>query len=160
VISTSHSPSYVVSGFSRTDQTRRVLLVVLCLLIFGCGRSPETPAPPSDTQQPAVSTGVVNVQFQSQPDPPRSGPNTIEVTVRQPDGSPVTDASVTAVFSMPPMPAMNMPAMRSEAPLTHAGNGVYRGTGQLSMSGTWNVAVRVSRGAEQLATKQLSIIAK
>ena len=137
----------------------RVLLLVFCVVILGCGRS-ETPAPSSDAPQPAVSSGSVDIQFQSQPDPPHSGSNTIEVTVRQPGGAPVTDATVTAVFSMPPMPAMNMPAMRSEAPLTHAGNGVYRGTGELSMSGTWNVAIRVSRGTEQLGTRQLSIVAK
>jgi YtkA-like protein len=147
---TSHSASYRSPSY----------VLALCLLIFGCGGSSETPAPASNTQQPAVSSGSVDVQFQSQPDPPRAGSNTVEVTVKQPDGSPVTDATVTAVFSMPAMPSMNMPAMRSEAPMTHAGNGVYRGTGQLSMSGTWNVSVTVSRGTEQLATKQLSIIAK
>ena len=39
-------------------------------------------------------------RLRSEPDPPKSGDNTIEVTVRQPDGSPITDAAVTAVFSM------------------------------------------------------------
>jgi nitrogen fixation protein FixH len=95
------------------------------------------------------------------PDPPRSGDNTFEVTVKQPDGTPVSDASVTAVFSMPAMPAMNMPAMRSDASLTRVGNGTYRGTGQLSIGGTWNVLVSVSRGgAEPLGVKRFSVIAK
>jgi nitrogen fixation protein FixH len=84
----------------------------------------------------------------------------IEVSVTDRSGTPVTDATVTAVFSMPPMPAMNMPAMRSDAPLTHAGNGTYRGTGQLSMGGTWNVNVTVSRGTETLGTSRFSIVAK
>lgn len=58
------------------------------------------------------------------------------------------------------MPSMNMPAMRSNADLTHATGGRYRGTGQLSMGGTWNVTVTVSRGREELGTKSFSLIAR
>ncbi|MBI4487082.1 MAG: FixH family protein, partial [Acidobacteria bacterium] len=72
----------------------------------------------------------------------------------------VTDAHVTAVFSMPPMPAMNMPAMRSDASLTHVGTGTYRGTGQLSMGGTWNVEVSIARGSGPPDTARFSIVAK
>jgi hypothetical protein len=54
---------------------------------------------------------------------------------------------------------MNMPAMRSDAPLTHAGGGRYSGTGRLSMGGTWNVTVRVSRGTEELGSRKLSVVA-
>ncbi len=100
------------------------------------------------------------IEFRSEPGPPASGDNTFEVTVTQPDGSPVTDATVEAVFSMPAMPSMNMPAMRSTAALPHQGSGRYRGDGQLSMSGTWNVIVTVSRGAEELGRRNLSLIAK
>jgi nitrogen fixation protein FixH len=102
----------------------------------------------------------VRIEFRSDPDPPQSGDNTYQVTVRYPDGTPVTDADVTAVFSMPAMPAMNMPAMRSEASLTHVGDGTYRGTGQLSMGGTWNVVVSVARGIEPPDTARFSIVAK
>ena len=100
------------------------------------------------------------MDFASIPDPPRSGDNTIEMTIRLADGSPLTDGAVTAVFSMPPMPSMNMPAMRSEAPLAHVGDGRYRGVGQLSMGGTWNVLVTVTRAGERVATRKLSIVAK
>jgi hypothetical protein len=72
----------------------------------------------------------------------------------------VTDATVTTVFSMPAMPSMNMPAMRSTATLAHDAAGRYRGTGQLSMGGTWNVTVTVSRGPDELGRKTFSIIAK
>ena len=100
------------------------------------------------------------IAFRSEPDPPEAGDNTFEVTVKQPDGSPVTDASVMAVFSMPAMPSMNMPAMRSTATLSHEASGRYRGTGQLLMGGTWNVTVVVARGLEQLGSKKFSVIAK
>lgn len=128
---------------------RPALLVVLGAAACG-GESPAT-----------VSSGQrVTVEFRSEPDPPRAGDNAYQVTVRQPDGTPVTDANVTAVFSMPAMPSMNMPAMRSDAALTHAGNGIYRGTGQLSMSGTWSVEVSVAQGTGPPDTARFSIVAK
>ena len=76
------------------------------------------------------------------------------------DGAPVSDAAVTAVFSMPAMPSMNMPEMRSTATLRPDGDGRYRGTGQLSMTGTWNVRVIVTRDSKELGSKSLSIVAK
>jgi hypothetical protein len=55
---------------------------------------------------------------------------------------------------------MNMPAMRSDATLTHVGEGRYRGAGELSMGGTWNVSVTVSRDGQPLTARKLSIVAK
>jgi len=145
-----------------------VVMAALTMLMLACSRNGEAPAL-TDTQGNTSSGAVqstdagtqgLDIQFQSEPDPPRSGANTIEVSVKQPDGAPVTDATVAAVFSMPAMPSMNMPAMRSDSSLTHVGNGVYRGTGQLSMGGTWNVAVTVSRGPEALGRSRFSIVAK
>jgi YtkA-like len=108
----------------------------------------------------SASAGPVNVTFGSEPDPPKAGDNGFLVTVKQPDGTPVTDASVTAVFSMPAMPSMNMPAMRSDAALAHEGAGIYRGTGQLSMSGTWNVTVSVARNGQDVGSARFSVVAK
>lgn len=75
------------------------------------------------------------------------------------NGVPVTDATVSAVFSMPAMPAMNMPAMQTAAAPVSQGEGRYRGTGVLSMAGTWNILVTVSRGHIELGSHRLSIIA-
>ena len=136
-----------------------VALVALIVATSGCTGNSDSRAPATVVQSVTSAEGL-NIRFQSRPDPPESGSNTIEVSVTDRSGAPVTDATVTAVFSMPAMPAMNMPAMRSDAPLTHAGNGTYRGTVQLSMGGTWNVNVTVSRGAETLGTSRFSIVAK
>ena len=91
--------------------------------------------------------------------PPTSGTNTFEVTVKK-DGAPVNDATVTTVFTMPAMPSMNMPEMHSNASLAPAGEGRYRGTGELSMSGTWNVRVTVTRDGQELGRSTLSLVAK
>ena len=139
---------------------------VMCLATGACGGRPESSpasttnaAPPLNTVR-ADSGGSVEVTYRSEPDPPETGDNVLEVTVKQPDGTPVTDAAVTATFSMPAMPSMNMPAMRTDATLAHAGDGSYRGTSQLAMGGTWNVTVSVARAGEQVAVKRFSIVAK
>ena len=134
------------------------------LWLAGCGGGEEASTGVNDRGSFLIpageSTDGLTITFASTPDPPQAGANTFEVTVTQADGAPLADATVTTVFSMPAMPAMNMPAMRSEATLQHDADGRYRGTGQLSMGGTWNVAVKVVRGSEELASRQLSIVVK
>lgn len=143
-------------------------LLGLCLVAAACTGRGDAPTSGGTIQgarstpaREVPSTGQeLSIAFRSEPDPPQAGNNTFEVAVKQPDGSPVTDATVTTVFSMPAMPSMNMPAMRSTATLAHEASGRYRGSGFLSMSGTWNVMVTVSRGPDQLGSKQLSVVVK
>ena len=113
------------------------------------------PAPSGDAARERLA-----IAFRSQPDPPRSGENQLEAVVKTPDGAPVTDAEVTVVFFMAAMPSMNMPAMRNEARLTHAGKGVYRGTGQVMMPGRWDVTVSVLRDGQRLGSHQTSVVAQ
>jgi hypothetical protein len=146
--------------FSPTDGCGS--LAVLCLLTLSCGGGDSSPAgtrAPAVSSSAAESTGSVSIEFRVQPDPPRAGENRLEVDVRQADHAPVLDATVTVVFSMPAMPSMNMPAMRSTTTLTHDSSGLYRGVGSLSMAGTWNVAVTVSRGDQELGQKRFSVVA-
>lgn len=123
------------------------------------GTNPQT-QPDGQLLSPAGPADGFVVTFGTEPAPPSKGDNQVVVTVKRSDGTPVTDGTVTAVFSMPAMPSMNMPAMRTEAPLAHAGEGRYRGTSQLSMGGTWNVAIAVAEQGNQVATRQTSIVAK
>lgn len=115
--------------------------------------------PPQD-----IATGETRQQLAitltSQPDPPRSGDNNFEVTVKGPDGQPLADAEVSIVFFMAAMPSMSMPAMKNEAKLAPAGNGVYRGAGQIMMAGRWDVTVVVSRGGQRLGSKQVGVVAR
>ena len=101
-----------------------------------------------------------DIRFESRPDPPASGSNEFEVTVRNPTGQPVADADVAVVFFMAAMPTMNMPAMRTETALPHVADGVYRGTGEVVMAGRWDVSVQVTRAGELLATTQLTVVAQ
>ena len=139
---------------------RTSAFIAAATILFGCvtASCSKGPSASSVTQGTTTGAGMV-IGFRSEADPLKSGDNPIEVTVAK-DGAPVSDADVTAAFSMAAMPSMNMPEMHSSATLQPAGDGRYRGIGQLSMSGTWNVRVTVARNGHELGTKTLSIVAK
>jgi Cu(I)/Ag(I) efflux system membrane fusion protein len=116
-------------------------------------------APPGQTTT-TTSAQRLEISLRPQPDPPRTGANMLEVTVRDANGQPIADADVTVTFFMPAMPTMNMPAMRSQAKLPPAGGGVYRGSGQVMMAGRWDVTVDVSRGGQRLGSRQFAVVAR
>ena len=108
----------------------------------------------------AAARERLDITFRSQPDPPQSGANAFEVAVLDPEGQPLTDAEVSVIFYMAPMPTMNMPAMQTDATLIHQGGGMYRGEGEVMMAGRWDVRVLVSRGGERLDSRTLTVVAR
>jgi RND family efflux transporter MFP subunit len=109
---------------------------------------------------PPVGGPALDIVFRSQPDPPRTGESVFEVSVTDPSGQPVTDGEVSVQLFMPAMPTMNMPAMRNETKLPHVGTGMYRGPGQVMMSGRWDATVTVSKGGQQIGRKQFALVAR
>jgi Cu(I)/Ag(I) efflux system membrane fusion protein len=107
----------------------------------------------------AAAAGT-QITFRTVPDPPKTGDNQLEATVKDASGKAIEDADVTVQFFMPAMPTMNMPAMRSEAKLAPAGGGVYRGSGQVMMAGRWDATVTVTRGGQRLGSKQLPLVTR
>ncbi len=137
------------------------LAVTLGLATAGCGRSEPAPAQ-SDSVAAATATAPatgVEITFTSDPGPVKLGENTFEVMVMD-GGAAVADAMVTAEFFMPAMPSMNMAEMRTKTDLAHAGNGVYRGKGQVMMAGNWDVTVMAMRNGQELGAKKLTVAAK
>ena len=96
----------------------------------------------------------------SEPTPPKMGSNRFEVIVKDASGKPVADADVSVIFVMAAMPAMKMPEMRKETKLKAAGDGKYRGTGEVMMSGHWNVTVSVKRNGKEIGSKNLAVDAQ
>jgi len=109
---------------------------------------------------PTSATDRISITLHTTPDPAKTGENQFEVAVADARGGPIGDAQVTVHLFMPAMPTMNMPAMRNEVPLASAGNGMYRGTGQVMMAGRWDATVNATRGGQQLGTFQTTISAK
>jgi Cu(I)/Ag(I) efflux system membrane fusion protein/cobalt-zinc-cadmium efflux system membrane fusion protein len=119
-------------------------------------------APPSPTMAaPTVTSapqGQTNIDYSSIPPTPYTGINTFRVRLTGAGGSPVSGAQVTVNFLMPAMPAMGMAAMRDVYPLSDKGGGLYEGTGNIKMGGTWQVTVLATKNGQTLAQKQFSVM--
>ena len=110
---------------------------------------------PADTGAPALA-----IALRADPSPLQTGQNTFEARVTGESGTPVNGADVTVELLMAAMPAMNMPAIKSEIKLSPAGNGLYRGTGEVLSGGRWDVTVTVTRDAQVIGRKQLTMVTR
>jgi membrane fusion protein, copper/silver efflux system len=108
----------------------------------------------------AAPIAGLQIDLTTEPTPPRAGNTAFVVSVRDESGEPIADAEVTVTLYMPPMPSMNMPAMRSEGALSNAGAGRYRGIVDVLMAGRWDVTVTVTRDGARIGTRQLTIVAR
>ena len=146
---------------TRTNVAIGAVIAAVAISV-GCGNGNEQPAsesaPAAASPAGSAQTGA-DITLRTTPEPVRMGENTFEVMVMQ-DGKPVTDATVSTEFYMAAMPSMNMPEMRTKTDLTHVGNGMYRGNGQVSMAGNWDVTVMVMRGGQEIGSKKVTLTAK
>jgi nitrogen fixation protein FixH len=146
-----------------TTRCAAIAAVTVGLAAGGCGKSEQANQAPAVTATaPAPSSAAApaaEITFKSDSEPVKTGENTFEVMVMQ-DGKPVDDATVSAEFYMAAMPQMKMPEMRMKTDLASAGNGVYRGKGQVMMAGDWDVTVMAMRGGQELGSKKLTLTAK
>jgi RND family efflux transporter MFP subunit len=94
------------------------------------------------------------------PDPPRTGHNSFDVSVRDANGRPLNGATVLVRLSMPSMPSMNMPAMHAEANLIESDAGNYTGHTAISMAGRWNVTVTARRSGHLIGTTQTTLLVR
>jgi len=77
--------------------------------------------------------------------PPTTGDNNLSVAVKDGAGADVADAKVSVEYSMPAMPGM--PAMKYDTNAALAGK-VYKTKVNFSMSGSWNMVIKVIRGGK------------
>jgi hypothetical protein len=94
--------------------------------------------------------GEYDVTVKIDKNPPVVGDNNIEIEIKDASGKYVTDAKVKIEYSMPAMPGM--PAMNYKADATLIGN-EYKAKMNLSMSGAWNIAVKITRGGKMTAVR-------
>lgn len=94
--------------------------------------------------------GDLNVVVKMARSPAVMGENGIAVMVKDSADKAVEDAGVKIEYSMPAMPGM--PAMNYGAVLA-LNKDVYQGKLNFSMSGPWNVVVKIVRGGKTVSTK-------
>lgn len=88
--------------------------------------------------------------------PPITGDNNVSVVVKDASGSIVKDAQVKVEYSMPAMPGMPPMNYKTEAVLK---GDDYKATLGLSMSGSWNISVKIIR-AGKTATMKFTVDAR
>ena len=125
--------------------------------MLGYTSNTEGASPPERSRAEASRYAIA---LRTDPDPPRNGDNTFVVTVKDPDGAPVSDATVAVRLYMAPMPSMNMPAMKSDVALLHVAGGEYRGQGRFTMAGRWDATVTVTRGGAAVASYTVGVTAR
>ena len=130
--------------------TRRFVVAAVVPLLIAVAPQAE-----AQTQKPPF-----DIIFKTTPNPPVTGKNTIEVTVKDASGKPVADADVSATFIMAAMPSMKMPEMRNTVALKHVKDGTYSGAGQVMMAGNWDVTVSVKRSGKEIASKKFPVTAR
>ena len=104
----------------------------------------------------APAQAMAQVQFSTEPDPPRKGANVYRVKLASKDGSPVTGAQVSVRSYMPGMPEMGMAAMNTLTPLGEKSPGIYEGKVNLESGGTWQITITAVKDGVTLATKKLN----
>jgi RND family efflux transporter MFP subunit len=105
----------------------------------------------------APTTAQANIDFNTDPNPPKKGSNSFQVKLTGAGGAGISGADVTVTFYMAAMPAMGMAAMNTAVKLTDKSNGLYEGSGSLGSGGTWQVTISVQRNGQVVATKQLRV---
>ncbi|MEW6001672.1 MAG: FixH family protein, partial [Nitrospirota bacterium] len=74
--------------------------------------------------------------------PPVVGDNNVEIEITDSAGRYIKDAKVMVNYSMPAMPGMPPMNYKTEAELKGE---KYKARMNLSMAGSWNIAVRITR---------------
>jgi hypothetical protein len=100
--------------------------------------------------------GEYDVTITFDRNPPVASDNTVGIAIKDASGKYVKDAQVKVEYSMPAM--MGMPPMNYKTDAVLKGD-EYNATLGLSMSGSWNVAVKIIR-AGKTTTVKLTVDAK
>ncbi|HBG92863.1 MAG: hypothetical protein A3J81_03820 [Nitrospirae bacterium RIFOXYB2_FULL_43_5] len=121
---------------------RLTVLTIILLLIAGIAYAKD--------YEVKKKAGEYDVEIKIDKNPPVVGDNNIEIEIKDASGKYMTDAKVRIEYSMPAMPGM--PAMNYKADAELKGY-EYKAKMNLSMSGAWNVAVKITRGGKTTTVK-------
>ena len=121
---------------------RLVLAVLMVFVVAGVAMAKDYEV----TKKAGDSTVTLKIDR----NPPVTGENNASVDIKDKSGADVKDAKVSIEYSMPAMPGM--PAMKYSAEAGVKGSG-YQAKLNFSMSGAWDVIVRISQGAKKTQAK-------
>jgi Cu(I)/Ag(I) efflux system membrane fusion protein len=129
------------------------LVVGVAVGVFWGNRSP---APAGSMAELSIHrAGPFRLAVSIDPEVPEVGNNTVIIELTDLEGTPVSDAQITAVATMPAMGAM--PAMRAPATIEETAPGRYAGALTLPMDGSWPLTFEVSKAGVGQATLRLEM---
>jgi len=114
---------------------KRVLIILTGVLLL-CG------AAYAKDYEVKKKAGDYDLEITIDKNPPVIGKNNMEIEIKDKSGKYVTDAKVSVEYSMPAMPGM--PAMNYKTVAELKGE-EYKATMDISMSGSWNIVVKITR---------------
>jgi len=126
----------------RRKMKRLTVMTIILLLIAGIAYAKD--------YEVKKKAGEYDVEVRIDKNPPVVGDNNISVVIKEPPARHVTDAKVRIEYTMPAMPGM--PAMNYKADAELKGT-EYKAKMNLSMSGSWNIAVKITRGGKTTTVK-------
>jgi len=111
-------------------------------------------AQPGSASDKGAEAAAGKLEFHSDSVPMKAGEdNPFHAILTDAQGKPIADAHLTVSLTMPAMPSMNMPAMKSTFDLPwDASSQSYKGKGNVPMLGTWNLLVEASKGGSVIAS--------
>jgi hypothetical protein len=126
----------------RKKMKKLVFVVVSFLLVAGVALAKDF--------EVTKKAGDYTVTAKIDRNPPVTGENNLTVIVNDAAGAAVKDAKVSVDYSMPAMPGM--PAMKYAADTVSKGD-EYQAKLNFSMSGAWDVALRITQGKKKVQAK-------
>ena len=121
---------------------RTILILAVLLLAFGVASAKEYTA--------TKKAGGYTVNVKMDKNPPVTGKNQIEISIKDASGAEIADATVLVEYGMPAMPGM--PAMHYKTK-TDVKDKRYMATIDFSMSGAWNLNVKITRAGKTQSVK-------
>ena|ERR1700690_4218306 len=94
--------------------------------------------------------GDFNVVVKIDKNPTVVGDNKVDIEIKDSDGKAVTDAKVKIDYVMPAMPGMPAMVYKTDAELKGT---TYKAVMNLSMSGSWNISVKITKGGKTSSMK-------
>ena len=95
-------------------------------------------------------SGDYTLDIRLDKNPPIMGDNLMEMDIKDAQGQAVTDAKVAVTYTMPPMQGMAPMNYKTDAVLKGE---KYQATLKFSMSGSWNVEVKITQAGKTTPVK-------
>lgn len=122
---------------------KKALIVFLVLLVAGGMAYAKS-------YELQKKSGDYTLDIKIDKNPPVAGDNLMELTIKEANGKSVTDAKVAVNYTMPPMPGMAPANYKTDA--VPKGDS-YQAALKFSMSGSWNVEVKITRAGKTTPVK-------